>query len=1841
MGNRDSLGTIAAAAPTTVTWSVDNPLIATVNTNGVVTALTTGATWLRVASNATPTNRDSVPLVVTLPPLNSCTGQGGTLYPSQTIAAARVWSAQTNPHYVAGTLTFSATGSLTIEKGVLVCLSSGASMNFQAGSELIARGTPDSLIRFLPTVADQPWGGITFGTNIGYSGVSTDTSIITNALFERAGSAISGQQQHALVMDSVHFRQFQTVGVRVQGPGSRLSRSVIDTVGANGGGAFAVTLGRGTVEATTIRPGPTGAGIAPTEPGLVQDVSITGGTTGIGQSAALSGLRLINVTITGSLGTGLDLTNAQIDPGSSNVQVSGALYGYRGGLGNLAILWPDSVTQGALLANTRDTVFLTTGSTIRNRTLTLRPDLRFVVLNEIVVDTQGVLNLRPGTRMAFQNAGIRVTNSGRLNARGTAAAPILFVPRPGQTFYGFVFENPQIPAGGFTPQPRDTSYLTNVRVDSAGNGYCGIGACGAVNTYDRHMVVIDSATFRYAFNAAVALNTSGSRISRSLIDTTGNPTSSYPALYLGGGTLAESLTVRRSGQNGIAVGGAVTDSVRLRGVRIEDSEGVGLLAEGARIVGDSGSVTSIANAYGYRGYIDSWAALARDSIAQLNFLGNSDNRVEIVGRSDRRFVGRPGRIDSLRVIPQLPWMVINDMYVDTLARLVPSPGSRVGFWSGYIHFTRGGQLHSRGTATAPVVLEKWSASSGIFNGIQFANRGGTGRDTSVLINTHVRTIESCLSGSLGCATLATQDRHVLIVDSSSVDQSTYTAVSLAAHGSRISRSIIDNSGQPTSYAGLELGRGTLAETTTVRNSRGTGVIVGGSITEPTDTIRLRGLTILNSGGVALHAEGGRIVGDSGSVVATGNGYAFRGFIDNFAVLARDSIAQLNFLGNVSDRVEIVGRSDRRFSGRSGRIDSLRVIPQLPWMVINDMYVDTLARLVPSPGSRIGFWSGYIHFTRGGQLHARGTPAQPIVLEKWSETSGIFNGLQFANSGGTGLDTSYVINAQIRNVESCLGGTLGCAAVATQDRHVLIVDSTRVDSTTYTAISLAAHGSRISRSVLDLVGQPTTYAGLEIGRGTLAESTTVRRARGTGVLVSGSITIATDTIRLRGLTIQNSGGVGLHAEGGRIVGDSGSVTATGNAYPFRGYVDNFAVLAKDSIAQLNLLGNTEDRVEIVGRSDRPFAGRAGRLDTLKVIPQLPWLAINDIHIDTLARLVAGPGGRIGFWSGSLHFRQGGRMTAHGSAANKVILERWSAAAGNFNGISFANAGGTGVDTSSFINTIVRNSQSCQSSPLGCAVLAPQNRHVLVMDSTELSQHTYTAVALSAPGSHLTRSLVDVAGQPTSYAGVEMGPRTRLDSTTVQNARGTGVLIGGSVATVTDTIRLHAVSILNSGGAGLHAEGGRLLLDTGTVTLTGNAYPFYGYIDNLAALARDSVHLARFLGNADNVAYIIGRSDRPLVGDPLTDQLETPLELTAIPQLRYEFRQMSHVDTLARFAPRPGARLTFENGGLTFQRGGHMQAVGTSTNVISFAPSRAGVNFYGLQFDNPGAYSDPISPPHPVAQSTLAYVRVDSSSGQISGQTAVNGDSRHRLDISDAHFRRSLSGAIRLVAPHSTISRVRVDTTGNPTTTIAAVALDDSMVVDDLHIYRSGQIGIYTLGRGISFNNVRVTRSLHVGLYIDGDNLAGSENSSFSQFTADSNALGGVMILVDTVQLSSCVIRGNGTAATHHGIATSGNRREVVISNCDLVDNAGNGVNNGNTTDGTFLINASTNWWGNAAGAAAGDGVSANASVDAPCSTSCLVTSAPIGSGMPPAPAMPARASGERPARPRRRRRPYTM
>jgi hypothetical protein len=309
------------------------------------------------------------------------------------------------------------------------------------------------------------------------------------------------------VIDSTVIRQARYGAVSLGTAGSRLSRSMVDTTTTGFAPAgFAVVLGASTkLEATTVR---------------------------------------------GSAAQGIDITGANVAIDGIRVTGSGS-YPLRSAIQQLVVL--ESAEQDSLVGNAVDLVVVT-GGTLASGTVTIGAALRWYGETGLTVDAGGLLVAEPGARVVMvgtgnePNVGSTLTfqNGGRLEARGTVGSPVVFtVADTVNTVWGGL---------AFTGSPADSSYLVNARVQYAGNTYW---QYHAVRTSGSHPLVIDSTVFRQARYGAVSLGTAGSRLSRSVVDTT---TTGFapagPAVVLGVSSSLDGSRVRSSGARGVAITGA-------------------------------------------------------------------------------------------------------------------------------------------------------------------------------------------------------------------------------------------------------------------------------------------------------------------------------------------------------------------------------------------------------------------------------------------------------------------------------------------------------------------------------------------------------------------------------------------------------------------------------------------------------------------------------------------------------------------------------------------------------------------------------------------------------------------------------------------------------------------------------------------------------------------------------------------------------------------------------------------------------------------------------------------------------------------------------------------------------------------------------------------------------------------------------------------------------------------------------------------------------------------------------------------------------------------------------------
>jgi hypothetical protein len=286
------------------------------------------------------------------------------------------------------------------------------------------------------------------------------------------------------------------------------------------------------------------------------------------------GVSLLGGRIEGSGSVGLAVTTT--GPGIVATRpirvVGGASYPASLVVSAFPRIYPTLADQDSLLGNARDTLVVTGG--ILQAFAYPKAGLPWYVTGEIIVQYYGILNPKPGATLTFRRVGgITAQLGGRLVARGTQAAPVVFTAEERQ--------NQSFGWNGITLRgtPSLNSYLTNVRIEHA----------YVIDAGDSHTVVIDSAVLRS--NVAVVLGSASSRLSRSRVDSAAYPPGgpATPAVQLGSNASIESTLIRGSVGAGL---GVYSTSAQVISCEIRGSTGAGIELYAAAAVHDCNLVNN-------------------------------------------------------------------------------------------------------------------------------------------------------------------------------------------------------------------------------------------------------------------------------------------------------------------------------------------------------------------------------------------------------------------------------------------------------------------------------------------------------------------------------------------------------------------------------------------------------------------------------------------------------------------------------------------------------------------------------------------------------------------------------------------------------------------------------------------------------------------------------------------------------------------------------------------------------------------------------------------------------------------------------------------------------------------------------------------------------------------------------------------------------------------------------------------------------------------------------------------------------------------------------------------------
>jgi hypothetical protein len=451
----------------------------------------------------------------------------------------------------------------------------------------------------------------------------------------------------------------------------------------------------------------------------------------------------------------------------------------------------------------------------------------------------------------------------------------------------------------------------------------------------------------------------------------------------------------------------------------------------------------------------------------------------------------------------------------------------------------------------------------------------------------------------------------------------------------------------------------------------------------------------------------------------------------------------------------------------------------PHRVTGNISIQGGGRLAVAAGAVVCFEPGTrITAESGGRLVAVGRDTAQILFTARDPVPG-WEGLHLS-----GAPTGY---SQLKNVRIEHVARLHTAVTAI-DLHQVVVDSIHIRQSGQ-GLRLLSPRSSIARSRVDT----TTYragAAVELADSTRFVATTVRRAAGVGVLVSGAA-----GVWLYGGRIEGSGGVGLRVPASGALYTALPLRITGGgSYPAELTAGTLAKIYPLVGQQDSLLGNARDTLSILaGPVSAAVAVRAG----------LPWHVRGEITMSPAAILTAQPGARLVFDEGARLHAGGGRVRVRGTPAARVVFTADDPAVG-WAGIWFE----TTTPTVNYLANVV-----IEHVGVGYTAVTSRSAATVYVDSAILRQNG-RAAALAATSSRLYRSRVDTT--LSGLEAVELRENARIESTLIRGSSGAGLgLASPNVVVVSCEVResttrgivmyfpvpVHNCNLVNNYGAGV--------------------------------------------------------------------------------------------------------------------------------------------------------------------------------------------------------------------------------------------------------------------------------------------------------------------------------------------------------------------------------------------------------------------------------------------------------
>ncbi len=1583
----DSLGNQIPNAP--FNWESADPAVAEVavdpddETRAEITPVANGTTWVRAASGSFV---DSAEVVVDAVTAFSCDEGGGTEHEAGTYSASETWTRDGSPHYMRGGIDFQGDGTvLTIEPGALVCVDWGI-LSVTSGARLHAVGTADERILITVNTGGDRWDGLEFW------GTPSDTSRIEHAVIQLTWNGVRANDPHPLAIDNnTLVSQTFATAVSLASRGSRFSNSTVEGVVDETSSGVSLAAPRTRFEHSTIR-GSNGRGL---DARWADTVSIVGGL------------------IDGARSFGLMTDWTHIEDGQP-VRIRDTYVPVRMIFERFWELYPTLADQDSLLGNRFDYIAFHGQEGQLTGAYRVRSDMGWWVHNSLAFEGDGQVTVDPGAYL-FLGSGTQLEFYGNatLVAEGTATDSISISGPSTGTFYQLYFDG----SGTAT----DTSRLKYVEIVRSTYG---------LQVWNGAHVVMDSSYIRHAEWQAVATDVPGFRMTATTIDTTTQVGSDGAVVLWGSGAVLEDVSIVNAADRALSVN---ADSMTLTNIRIEGAGGIGLHAPYQDALSFPGLRVTGGASYPARLGIGTIPGLEVDSL-----LGNAKDTLLVSGgrvKGEMDLFGNFTSIDTIRVVPELPWLIDSTPTVDSAAVLYLEPGAVVRLGLGDRINFHSGRLVSAATSSEPARFTGDPAERWV--GLEF---GGEPRDTSFLRNV---ILENGANTSYWPYTAVNvhDAPHVVVIDSVTFRQMEGNAIVLNSNGSRILNTVFDTINAHSYNAAVDiLADSVLVQNVVVRDPDGPGMYISGA------GVTIDGLRIEGADELGLTANGPDLAAASGVRITGGAGYPVDVSITNLEALCPTPADQDSLLGNAKDTLLVRGgrlKGELDVFGTPQAVDTLVVRAGVPWRVGSTITIDSAAVLLPEPGSRIALDENVRIDLYPGRLVAEGTEADPVVITA-SHPLQQGGGLYFQGTPG---DTSYLLHVRLEY----LAGAWPNAAVYTGATYPVVLEHVFIKRPEDRALHLAAPGTRVLDVYVDSAGGSASGRSVvDIHAAVTVDSLTVFHPEASGVSVFA------DGVVLRDVRIEEALGIGLDIDPGYTLAEADHVVVTnGRSYGLQIPPQNLPILAPSRADQDSLMGNALDTLLFYGgtvRGEVDAFGNPTEVDTLFARSDLPWRLTGSITIDSAAVLFAEPGAVI-----TLHRYEDiwvvqGQMVAEGTSTDTIVfrpthpLEQWGT-------IGFS---GSPPDTSRIAYARFEDGGNDGSSPY--YAVRSIDQHPVVLDNIVMKRTDDRAVYLGAPGSRMSNAVVDTAGGSSGGSGTITlyGPVT-LENTVVRKAGYKGVYAMG------DSFTIRNVRILGSGEAGLYMEASAAPAELSGIRVTdGLGVPVTGPLGAIWMLDQDSL-----MGNARDTLVFNGGSMKGEVTDGTFTRVDTMIARADLP---WRVDADITFDSATVFYVEPGARIEVDSDERLLFRSALLLAEGTDVAPVLFTTDGDGSNWAGLEFTG-----------NPQDTSRIKHAIIEYSGGNAwSEYVALWTRDSSVVVVDSSVIRQSEYRAVQFEAPGSRIQYSVVDTTHSQYTGLAAVELFSETSMHGTLVRGAYDEGVYIRGDNVTVDSSEVTLSGDAGL-----------------------------------------------------------------------------------------------------------------------------------------------------------------